>query len=258
VSGVLLAQLTPVSGDPAANAATVAATLGQQNEVGLAVFPDAFLGGYDLGRAEQTAVALDGPEIAVIRGAAKGANTAVIIGFSELRQDSISSSLLAVDGDGAIVGVHRRTVLWGEEADVFEEGDSLTIVNLMGRSVGLMLCYEVEFPEISRALAIAGADLLVTASANADAYYDDHDLASRARALDNRLPHIYVNRVGSESGVQFAGGTRVVDDQGRIVAAAVGLEEEIFVVEVPDRSVRDGSTDYVRNLPGVMNVAVLS
>lgn len=258
MSGVLLAQLNPVPGDPATNAATVAATLGQHSGAGLAVFPDAFLGGYDLGRVGQAAVALDSPEIAVIRGAAKGTNTAVIIGFSELRRDSISSSLLAVDGDGVIVGVHRRTMLWGEEADVFEEGDSLTVVNLMGRRIGLMLCYEVEFPEISRALAIAGADLLVTASANMAAYYDDHDLASRARALDNRIPHIYVNRVGTESGAQFAGGTRVVDDQGRIAAAATGAEEDVFVVELPDRSVFDGPSDYVRHLPDVTNVAVLS
>ncbi|CAB4337971.1 unannotated protein [freshwater metagenome] len=254
---VLLAQLTPLPGDLATNASTVAGIVGGQSDIDLAVFPEMFLGGYDLGRAEETAVELDGPEVAVVRGAAKGAKTAVIIGVAEQRESSIANSLLAIDSDGMIVGVHRKTTLWGEEEAAFDAGQSLTIVNLAGRKIGLMLCYEVEFPEIARALAVAGADLLVTASANMAPYYDDHELASRARALDNRLCHIYVNRSGSENGLDFVAGTRVIDDEGQVVASADGAGEQAFVAKLPDRDIADGPADYLSNLPSVTSVTTV-
>jgi predicted amidohydrolase len=254
VTEVLLAQLTPLPADLGANAASVAAIVGGQTEVDIAVFPEMFLGGYDLSRVDETAVALDGPEVAVVRGAAKGANTAVIIGLAERRDSSISNSLLAIDGDGAIVGVHRKTTLWGDEQEVFEAGRSLTIVQLAGRKLGLMLSYETEFPEIARDLAVAGADLLVTASANMEPYYDDHALASRARALDNRMCHVYVNRSGSENGLQFVAGTRVVDDEGQVVAAADGADAQVFVAKLPSGTVADGPSDYLSNLPSVTGV----
>lgn len=254
VTDVLLAQLTPLPGDLATNASTVAGIVGGQSDIDLAVFPEMFLGGYDLGRAEETAVELEGPEVAVVRGAAKGAKTAVIIGVAEKREGSISNSLVAIDSDGEIVGVHRKTTLWGEEEAAFEAGQSLTLVNLAGRKIGLMLCYEVEFPEIARALAVAGADLLVTASANMAPYYDDHELASRARALDNRLCHVYVNRSGSESGLNFVAGTRVIDGEGQVVASADGAGEQALVATIPELVAAEGPSDYLSNLPCVTSV----
>lgn len=254
MTNVLLAQLAPLPAGMGANAASVAAIVGGQAELDLAVFPEMFLGGYDLSRVDETAVALDGPEVAVLRGAAKGTRTAVIIGIAERRENSVSNSLLAIDGDGAIVGVHRKTTLWGEEQDVFEAGQSLTIVQLAGRKVGLMLCYETEFPEIARALAVAGADLLVTASANMEPYYDDHELASRARALDNRLCHVYVNRSGSENGLKFVAGTRLIDDEGQVIAEADGADDQVFVAKLPSGTISEGPANYLSNLPSVTGV----
>ena len=254
VTEVLLAQLTPQPGDLPANAVEIAATLGANSDVDLAVFPEMFLGGYDLERVDETAVELEGPEVAVVRAAAKGSNTAVIVGAAERCGDGVANSLLAIDSDGEIVAVHRKTTLWGVEQEAFVAGENLTIVELAGCKVGLMLCYEVEFPEIARALALAGAELLVTASANMAPYYDDHELASRARALDNRLCHIYVNRCGSENGLDFVAGTRLIDDEGQVVAAADGTEPQIIVAGLPSGTVAEGPADYLSHLPSVTSV----
>ena len=254
MANVLLAQLTPLPGDLAANASAVAAALGAHGDVDLAVFPEMFLGGYDLSRVSETATALDGPEVAVVRGAAKGAGTAVIIGIAEQCDGGAANSLVAIGSDGEIVGVHRKTTLWGAEEEAFVAGESLTTVDLAGHKIGLMLCYEIEFPEIARALALAGADLLVTASANMAPYYDDHELASRARALDNRLCHIYVNRSGSENGLEFVAGTRLIDDDGQIIASAEGATEQLFVAKIPAVTAAEGPADYLRNLPSVTSV----
>ena len=63
-----------------------------------------------------------------------------------------------------------------------------------------MICFDVEFPEVARSLAKAGANLLVTVSANMDPFGRDHDVFATARALENGVPHLYVNQVGRGRG----------------------------------------------------------
>jgi predicted amidohydrolase len=96
-----------------------------------------------------------------------------------------------------------------------------------------LICFDVEFPEPARAVSRAGAELLVTIAANMEPYAEDHALAVRARALDNRRPHVYVNRSGSESGLRFCGASAAVTADGRVVATAGGgpalLEVELDV-----------------------------
>lgn len=245
----VLAQLAPVPGDVGANVARAAAVVAEHPEADLAVLPELYVGGYDISTAATNAVEPGGPELGPLRDAAREAGTAVLVGFSERREGEPANSLLAIDERGEVAGVHRKTALWGEESKCFEPGGSMTVVELAGRKVGLMVCYEIEFPELARALAVAGADLLVTSSANMEPYYEDHELSGRARALDNRIPHVYVNRVGEEAGLVFVGGTRAIGADGRPIAEA-GEGEEVLVAEVPDAPPHDGGpTDYLRNLP---------
>jgi predicted amidohydrolase len=250
VTVAVLAQLAPVSGDIEANVARAAGVVAEHPDADLAVFPELFLGGYDIATAAANAVEPGGPELEPLREAAREAGTAVLVGFSESRAGEPANSLLAIDAGGKVAGVHRKTALWGEESKCFEAGEAMTVVELAGRRVGLMVCYEIEFPELARALAVAGADLLVTSSANMDPYYDDHELSGRARALDNRVPHVYVNRVGREAELEFVGGTRAIGPDGSLIAAA-GEGEEVLIADLPGAPVPDGSpTDYLRNLPG--------
>src|SRR5918999_3025829 len=99
-------------------------------------------------------------------------------------------------------------------------GRELLTVEVAGRALGLMICFDMEFPEVARALARRGADLLVTISANSPPFELDHDVFARARALENGLPHVYVNRVGDENGLPFSGGSLALDPDGRVLAAA--------------------------------------
>ncbi|MHB1469100.1 MAG: carbon-nitrogen hydrolase family protein, partial [Solirubrobacteraceae bacterium] len=114
-------------------------------------------------------------------------------------------------------------------------------------------CFDMEFPEPARALVRAGADLLVTLSANMRPYGAEHQLAARARALENRCPHLYVNRVGRHRGMQFVGGSMAIDFCGRGTPALSG-EEQLLEVQVPPAWADLGSDiDYLeharRDLP---------
>ncbi|MBA2535256.1 MAG: carbon-nitrogen hydrolase, partial [Rubrobacter sp.] len=137
-------------------------------------------------------------------------------------------------------------------------GDELLIVTLDGVETGLMICFDVEFPEVARALATAGADVLVTTSANMDPFGRDHDVFATARALENGLPHLYVNQVGKGETFTFAGGTMAISADGERLAAA-GAAEDIVRVSL-DLSARseerpeDLRPDYLKESRGPLPV----
>lgn len=245
----ILAQWAP-AGDVPANAARAAALVDAHPAADLVVLPELWLCGYCPQHARERAVFPDGEELAPVRAAAARCGTSVLIGFAERREGGVGNSLLCIGPDGGTSGLYRKIMLFGDEAAAFEPGEALALPEAGGVVLGPMLCFDVEFPEIARALARAGADVLVTASANMAPYYADHRLASRARALDNRLPHLYVNRVGEESGFTFVGGTRSIGPDGRVLAELPPAGEDALEAAVRREPV-GAAVDYLRLAPRV-------
>ncbi len=229
----LLAQLASVPGQTQANAGRAVEILASHPNVEMAVFPELFLGGYNLSLVPQSARTPDCRELHSIAAAAATASTAVVVGFAERAEDgSFFNSVACIDRDGSLAGVYRKRRLFGAEPDVFQAGDEQRVVRLTGLDVGPLICFDVEFPEPARELAAAGAELLVTASANMTPFGPDHEVATRARALENRLPHLYTNGVGAIGGLQLVGGSRSVDASGVVLAEAGADEEALLVVPV--------------------------
>jgi predicted amidohydrolase len=249
----LLAQLDPAPRDVDANAARVVRALRERPDADLAIFPELFLGGYTIDRLDELALTQDARPLQAISDAAASTRTAVIVGFAERRPDGFANALACIDESGRLEGVYRKTHLFGREGEAFAPGHDQLVVSLAGTLVGPLVCFDVEFPEPARAVARAGAEVLVTASANMAPYWADHSLATRARALDNRLPHIYVNRVGSESGHRFVGGTRAIAPDGSVVIEASDEHEELLVAGVR-HSDPVPSVDYLQHSRGELPV----
>jgi predicted amidohydrolase len=253
---VLLAQLDPAPGAVHMNVARLQEIVASRPEADLAVFPELFLSGYEVRRAHERAIASPGPELEAVCRVAGEADTAVIVGFAERDGGAIYNSVALVDATGVLAGTYRKVALFGGERDVFTAGDQLVVAHLAGRRVGPLICFDIEFPELARELALAGADLLVTASANMAPYYADHELASRARALDNRLPHVYVNRVGHEGGLEFVGGSRLIASDGAVQRECSQAGAHVEVVAVDSGAVA-GVVHYLEQVPARLPVAVL-
>jgi predicted amidohydrolase len=130
------------------------------------------------------------------------------------------------------------------------------ILELAGRRVAPLICFDIEFPEPARQLALAGAELLVTASANMDPFFIDHAVGAVARAHENRLPHLYANLVGSGDGLVFVGGSRSVAPTGEVLVEASRDREELLVVPVAEPGGVDPRTDYPRLLRPPLPVTV--
>lgn len=244
----LLAQLAPAPGDVDANAATVAAALAEHPDAELAVFPELFLTGYDPSRAAQLALRADETPLPTVCAVARKHATALLLGFAERTEHGVANAVACIDADGRWAGTYRKTHLFGAaERAVFEPGDTLSVVTLAGVRVAPLICFDVEFPEPARAVSRAGAELLVTIAANMPPYGPDHALAARARALDNRRPHLYVNRVGEEAGLQFTGGSAAIAADGTPVAE-LGSTRGMAVVDLPLAGPATNDVNYLEHL----------
>lgn len=250
----LLAQIAYGSARPRERARRAGALLTEHRDVAIAVFPELYLSGYAVENVEAIALDRDGPELRAVREAAASAGTAVVIGFAERATGGVANAVACIDADGDLVAVYRKTQLFGAERDAFVAGDELVLATLAGRRVAPLVCFDIEFPEIARQAAVAGTDLLITASANMEPFFGDHEVATRSRALENRIPHLYANAVGELRGIRFVGGSRSVLADGTVAAAADHAREEALVAPVGERRSPDERVDYLRYLPGPLRV----
>ena len=254
----LLAQLESAD-TPDANAGRAAEIIRSRGAaVDLVAFPELYLTGYDLRRVASVAVEIDAAPLAAIRQAAADAATAVAVGLAERRGRAIANTVALIDDRGTIAASYRKIHLFGEEQDTFDPGDELILAELGGSRIGALICFDMEFPETARELARAGAEVLLTVSANPEPFYRDHLLASRARALDNRLPHLYVNRCGSEGGLRFVGGTRVLRPDGTVAIEADGDGETLVEADIDPPGTDDDRVDYLAHLRGNLRVTDLT
>ena len=257
---VALAQLSPRLRETEANIETVHSVVAEHPEVDLFAFPELFLSGYTVTDVDDLAVRVDGPELESLADVARENSTALIVGAPERVSGGVANSAVCVDERGDIVAVYRKVQLYGgDESDAFVPGDELLVAELCGVKVGLMICFDVEFPEVARALAWAGAELLVTISANMEPFGNDHGVFASARALENGLPHAYVNQVGpGEKGLVFTGGSTIVSPDGEVHAQADSSGETVLNarLSLPMRSsLREDYLSQLRfPMPQVRNV----
>jgi predicted amidohydrolase len=257
---VVLAQLSPLLRRTNDNIETMVGTIEERPEADLVLFPELFMSGYTTVGLEELAVDPEGPEVGRVAQAAKDNSTAVVFGVPERFSGGFANSAVYVDRNGTVAGIYRKAFLFGSEREAYVPGNELLVVDLGGPKAGLMICFDVEFPEVARALAQAGADVLLTISANMEPFERDHHVFCTSRALENGLPHAYVNQIGTGEEFAFVGGTMAVSADGDILAETGSAEEEVLAIELefPARSsVRPDYLGQLRSpLPTVRDTTV--
>jgi predicted amidohydrolase len=246
---VALAQLEPLSRDVPAGVERACALLERHRDSDLLVLPELFLGGYQLERIDELAIRLDGPELAAIGRAAARHGTALVVGAFEAVDGGVANSALCVGATGELAGTYRKVHLFGAESDAFVPGDEIVLIELAGVRCGVMICFDVEFPEMARTLAARGAECLVTISANMTPFERDHDVFVHARAMESGAPHIYANRVGCDIGERFVGNSMVVSAEGETLVRA-GERPIVLELDLDVAGRADPRTHYLGQLRG--------
>lgn len=214
-------------GELDANLARISDVLDSAEAVGphLIVFPELATSGYvfrDGDEARGLSMRADDPRLASLV-AKVPVGAVAVLGFCETDGDRLFNSALIIGHDG-ILGRYRKSHLWGAEHDVFTPGTEAGAVfdTPIGR-LGVAICYDNEFPELPRRLALAGADVLAL-PVNwplVDRPPNEHPpetIQAMAAARSSRLATVIADRHGVERGVQWTGGTTVISPDGWISA----------------------------------------
>ncbi len=230
---ITLAQFTCREGDIAHN---LAAALEQialcKGRSDLLIFPETQLTGFT-DPAGDTGYALQrqGKELEQLAQASRRADIAIAIGFLERQDGQLFNSSVLITPEQGIYLHYRKSHLWTNERAEAQAGDRLVCGLWRGRRIGLLICYDIEFPETSRALALMGCDLLLVTDGNMDPYGHVHRNALLARAQDNQMFVAMANRAGEGCGMRFAGESLVADPLGREVAG-LGREAGVLHTEL--------------------------
>jgi len=238
------------------NYALIEKLLGEARAAGaqLVVFPEASIGGYlsSLGNHGDTvrttqrslppAISLDGPEIRRVQELA--GQTVVCIGFCELDDDGESRYNAAVCLDGErIYGSYRKVHQPLGENMSYAAGDTYRAFDTPVGRVGLQICYDKAFPEAARALALDGAEIVVSLSAwpaartataedlQQDRWTYRFNLFDAARALDNQVFWIASNQAGTFGSLRYVGNAKVVDPGGNVLATTL-LDAGLAIAEI--------------------------
>lgn len=207
--------------------------------------------GYNVGDVlHRDAEPVDGPSIKVMAELAKANRVHLVFGYPEKAVDNDQTtttyynSAIFISAEGEVLLNYRKTHLWGPyEKKYFTPGSSLAPVVKIGEvSVGLLICWDVEFPEPSRVLMLRGADLILVPTACMTSFAPE--VTVRARAFENKLFVAYVNRAGEENGSRFCGLSSVVTPNGDCACKAGEESGELLFTDIePKRADYQESRD---------------
>lgn len=190
----------------------------------LLVLPELFCTGYNLGaaRARSLAMTPDDETFDRLRAIARAHGTAICLGFPERVDQNIANSAALIDATGDILLIYRKIHLFGalDRAMFSLRGDRFPVVPWRGLKLGLAICYDIEFPETARALAIAGADLVLVPTALMPPYDVVADHLIPTRAYENQVFIAYANHCGSEDGLAYIGKSSICGPDGAVLAKA--------------------------------------
>jgi predicted amidohydrolase len=248
---VAAAQIEPKLAEPERNLEACLARLEEAAAAGaeLLVLPECAIPGYMFESAEEAlpfAEEIPGPSSEVLERESRRLGMHVVCGLLERDGDTLRNAAVLVGPDG-LVGTYRKTHLPFLGVDRFVvPGDELTVYDTPLGRIGVEICYDLRFPEVTRTLALKGADIVAHPTNFPIAAKVQTELITVARAAENRIYLLTANRVGKERSGEFCGWSQIVDPYGTRLAEAGETEEALLVADVDVEKARD--KDYI--IPG--------
>jgi predicted amidohydrolase len=256
---IAVQQQRGTPGDVAANLAALDLGVAEATTWGaeLVVFPELFLSGYWIGDdARALALDVDGAECAEVGHIAARHGAAVCVGYPQRAGGGTYNAAMLVDARGAVLGHYRKRRAVGEyECATFLNGDEDLVVELNGVRTGVLICYDSEFPENVRRLALQGVELLLVPTALSLEYAVVARCVIPARAFESSLYIAYADRWGCEDGKRYAGGSCICAPDGEFLARAEVDGDRLLMTEIDTAAVHRArqALPYLRDcesLPG--------
>jgi len=238
---IALIQCAPGAPDMAAGLARLDAAASRAAAAGAAllVTPEMFLTGYAIGAEAVARLAepADGPAAGEAAAIARRHGIGLLYGYPERAGGAVYNSVQLLDAEGNRLAGYRKTHLFGTvDRAQFSAGATLSpVVEIGGPGgafrVALAICYDIEFPEVARGLALAGAEAILVPTANMVPFDSVATRLVPARAEENTVFVGYANYVGREGGFDYCGLSCVCAPDGTDLARA-GAEETLLVADL--------------------------
>jgi (R)-amidase len=221
----------------------------------LVIFPECCITGYKPGKsliniAEQAEVIKGndrGPSVRRMEKLSDDLKAQFIFGVPELSDETTYNSAVHVAPGKGVVGSYHKVHMWESEGEVFLEGDEFFVRNAPAGRLGSLICYDLEFPEASRILALMGAHLIAVSTANRVPWGKYQCVFARSRAMENSVFVAVANCIGKIGSKEFFGGSIIVDPYGRVLTEA-GDSEAILIadinIETVDKAAKE--TEYFK------------
>jgi 5-aminopentanamidase len=223
-------QGSGISGDPGANLELIAEQARIASELGaeLLIFPELFLSGYNIGDAMwKLAESLNGHSLKRASEIARTHNLALLFGYPEKEGTQVYNSSVLINSAGKRVANYRKMHLFSaKEKRLFVPGDQFVFCKINDWQLGLLICFDIEFPESARTLALQGVQLLVIPTAITNSKIAE--ITIPARALENQLFIAYINRTGTENELTYAGKSCVAGPDGKVLSSAGDSTKLLF------------------------------
>lgn len=222
---IAIVQMKPRLGEAEENLIKMGemiSTIASQQRVDLIIFPELITSGYELGlRFTELAQRVPGPTINLI--AQRANEYGIYIAFGMVTKERVESvlynSAILIGPDGDLIDVYNKIHLRGEERMAFREGFKLPVSDTEIGSIGMMIGYDLAFPEVARSLALDGAELIICLANWEAPNIDEWKTYVRARAYENAVYVAAANRVGEDVTINFGGESMVVGPRGQVFAS---------------------------------------
>lgn len=255
-------QCLPWSRDVAGNLrrldAICASAAAQRAEV--LVTPEMFTSGYAITPADVLRHAEDagGPTEAAVAQIARRHHLAIVYGHPErapgarAAEDGAYNAATMIGSDGVVRGRHRKVHLFGnlDRAQFVANSEPPAAFDFDGSRVGMLICYDVEFPEAVRSLAVDGARAVFVPTANMTGCEEVQDVLVRARACENGCGVVYANYCGADDLFAYNGLSMICGPRGEVLAQAAAKGEELIIADLPGESSWDYLADRRADLYG--------
>jgi predicted amidohydrolase len=231
-------QNSPIFGEKEKNFKEVSDILSNV-KADLIVLPELFATGYTFTSKEEAgelAENKDGQTADFLKDISKKTGAVIVAGFVEKEGDKVYNSSLIVSG-GRVVDTYRKIHLFNKEKLWFSPGDKkLDVYEVNGVKIGVMICFDWIFPEVTRTLALKGAQVIAHPCNLVLPYCQS---AMVTRCLENRVFAITANRIGNEQrggdNFTFTGGSQVTANDGKVLASAPTDKIHVTVVEIDEK-----------------------
>lgn len=162
---------------------------------------------------------------------AKKNKIAIVTSLIEKEKDSLYNTAVLIDSKGNLLGKQHKIHLFLKEATVINNGERFDVISTANGKIGLMVCYDTIFPEVSRKLVMNGAELIFIPANWPDPFSTQWRVALSARALDNQIWIVAANRCGKDDTYTYFGKSMIVNPYGEVVYEC-GNEEDLIVFEI--------------------------